>query len=325
MSHSISYEKVKKILDVIFIEEQSIVIWVSWWSDSMYLLWCMQTRRWEKQRQPSHLHIVSCDHNTRENTKNEIQTVQKTTSKNTFYSTVYNGNTFSESALRERRHQVFIDYCLSHNIKNILLWHHLDDRIETTFLNLNRGAGIKWIHGLWVLSSHFLDKTINIVRPLLFCTKNEIQRECKINNIDYHEDPTNTDTTYSERNKMRVVLNKYFNTTWFYKSMIQLYERLEQKENIAINIRDQIYNKQWKWFWIHLDTDNQYIISIKTWERDSDLLYKVYAYHHISINPRSTTLDSFVNALNQKSWNRISYNNITIQSFHYSSIIKINK
>ncbi len=325
MNHSTLYEKIKKVLDLTLTEEQNILIWVSWWPDSMYLLSCLQTRREEKKRQQTSLHIVSCDHNTRENTKNEIQTVQKKTMQNTFYSTVYNGNIFSESALRERRHQIFIDYCLSHNIKTILLWHHLDDRIETTFLNLNRGAGIQWILGLWVITPHFLNKTINIVRPLLFCTKNQINKECKKNNIYYHEDPTNNDIDYSKRNKMRVVLNKYFNTTWFYKSMSQLYERLEQKENIAISIRDQIYNKQWKWFWIHPDIDNQYIISIKTGERDSDLLYKVYAYHYTSINPRSTTLDTFVTALNQKSWNKISYNNITIQSFHYSSVIKINK
>lgn len=325
MNHSTPYEKVKKILDLTLIDEQNIVIWVSWWSDSMYLLSCVKTRRWEKKRQPSSLHIVSCDHNTRENTKNEIKTVQDNCMENVFYSAIYNGNTFSENTLRERRHQIFIDYCIAHDIKTILLWHHLDDRIETTFLNLNRGAGPQWLLGLWVMTPHFLDHTITIVRPLLFCTKDEIKKECKTNKISYHEDPTNTDITYSERNRMRKILSEYFNTAWFYKSMNQLYQSLEQKENIAINRRDQIYNKQWKWFWIHPDTDNQYIISIKTGERDSDLLYKVYTYHNISINPRSTTLDTFVTALNQKSWNKISYNNITIQSFHYSSIIKVNK
>lgn len=244
---------------------------------------------------------------------------------NVFYSATYKGNTFSENNLRERRHQIFIDYCIAHDIKTILLWHHLDDRIETTFLNLNRGAGTQWLLGLWVMTPHFLDHTITIVRPLLSCTKDEIKKECKTNQICYHEDPTNTDTTYSERNRMRKVLSEYFNTAWFYKSMNQLYESLEQKENITTHTRDQIYNRQWKWFWIHPDTDNQYIISIKTGERDSDLLYKVYAYHNININPRSTTLDAFVTALNQKSWNKISYNNIIIQSFHYSSIIKVNK
>jgi hypothetical protein len=45
----------------------------------------------------------------------------------------------------------------------------------------------------------------------------------------------------------------------------------------------------------------------------------------ISINPRSTTLDTLSEMLNKKSWNKITYQAITIKSYHYSSVIIVDQ
>lgn len=326
MNHSIQYERVKKTIEKYITYEQKIAIWVSWWPDSMYLLKTIQYWRKQKDRDQSYLHIVSCDHNTRENTKNEIISVKELSKKNTFYTDIYAGKNFSEKSLRERRHEVFINYCKDKNINIILLGHHLNDRIETTFLNMKRWTWTKWLIWLEVKTPHFLNKSITIIRPLLSITKNEIIVECQKNNILYCEDPTNIDITYSQRNLIRKLFSKIFNTKWFYKSMKVFYETIETEDKIEVkpNKVYEIFNSKWKCFFIIKDDENNYITTIKKGERDSDLLYKLYSYYDISINPRSNTLENLANSLNKKNWNKISYTQLTIQSFKYSSIIKIN-
>ena len=86
----------------------------------MYLLFCIQQRRKEKKRQPTYLHILSCNHNTRENTINEINTVKDFSTTHTFFTTSYLGTIFTEEKLRIRRHKKFIEYCHNNN-SNILL------------------------------------------------------------------------------------------------------------------------------------------------------------------------------------------------------------
>ncbi|MCD4737429.1 MAG: tRNA lysidine(34) synthetase TilS [Bacteroidales bacterium] len=73
--------------------------------------------------------------------------------------------------------------------------HHLDDHIETFFINLLRGTGISGLHGI-------LPKKGNCIRPLLFAWKKEIFEFATSRNIPYKEDHTNRETVYL-RNKIR--------------------------------------------------------------------------------------------------------------------------
>lgn len=289
----------------------------------MYLLWSLQQWRDEKKRNSTSLHIVSCDHNTRDNTKNEIRTVQAQCSKNSFHSEEYTGNVFTEQELRSRRHKTFIKECKKHKSKILILWHHLDDRIETTFLNINRGCGQEGIQWMKSQTTHFLDQTITIVRPLLSLKKIEIINEAQKKQIPYHNDPSNEDLDYSKRNKMRHLLQQEYNTDWFYKSLEQLYNiRDNTAPTNKINTIQTLLS-QGKTYYLHQDTPKQYIITTKTGEWDSNLLYQLYHLLKISINPRSNTLDTLITMLNKKSGNKINYQHITIQSFHYSSVITL--
>lgn len=268
---------------------------------------------------------MSCDHNTRENTQNEIKLVKSYSQENSFYSDKYEGSNDDETNLRNWRHGIFIEHCKQYDCKLLLLWHHLDDRIETTFLNINRGCGKKWLEWLQEYTPHFLDNTITTVRPLLSLKKEEIIKDCKNLELKYYDDPTNIDTSYSERNMMRKVLHDSFNTEGFYTSMTSLYTTLEEKRIEYTNINDAIYDTNGTIYYIHKYTTTQYMITILQKQWTPDLLYKIYEYFNTSINPRSTTLNELCNSLNKKSGNKISYQNLSIQAFHYGSIITINK
>jgi tRNA(Ile)-lysidine synthetase-like protein len=326
MNHSSYYNQVKNFFEHYIEYEQPIAIGVSWGSDSIYLLYCIQTRWKEQKREPSSLHIVSCDHNTRENTKNEIQLVQSYCKGNKFFTDKYEGSIFDERRLREWRHSIFVKYSRENNCKFLLLWHHLDDRIETTFLNINRSCGKKWLLWLQVHASHFLDDSLSIVRPLLSLKKEEIMKDINQLKLKYYDDPSNNDINSSQRNMIRSLLQQYFNTEWFYNSMTTLYNTIETNFPISEKTKNIIYGSDNIAYYIHTqDHEKQYLITITHTQRTSDLLYKIYEHFNKSINPRSTTLSTLSDSLNKKSGNKIIYQWLSIQASRYGSIISIIK
>lgn len=74
--------------------------------------------------------------------------------------------------------------------------HTLSDSIETMLFNLARGTGLKGLCGIPV------KREPNIVRPLIECTRQEIEEYCKENNVPYITDSTNLTDDYT-RNHIR--------------------------------------------------------------------------------------------------------------------------
>lgn len=100
-----------------------------------------------------------------------------------------------EMAARDLRYQWFDFLLKEYGFSYLATAHHLDDSIETFFINLLRGTGIAGLHGIQA-------KNDKIVRPLLFATREEILSYAKKNSISFVEDSTNSETKFT-RNKIR--------------------------------------------------------------------------------------------------------------------------
>ena len=100
-----------------------------------------------------------------------------------------------EMAARDLRYQWFDSLLKEYGFSYLATAHHLDDSIETFFINLLRGTGIAGLHGIQA-------KNDKIIRPLLFATREEILSYAKQNSISYVEDSTNSETKFT-RNKIR--------------------------------------------------------------------------------------------------------------------------
>lgn len=74
--------------------------------------------------------------------------------------------------------------------------HTLSDSVETIILNLTRGAGINGMCGIPA-------KRGNIIRPLIFSTREDIEKYCRENELEFVTDKSNFDKSYS-RNKIRL-------------------------------------------------------------------------------------------------------------------------
>lgn len=105
------------------------------------------------------------------------------------------GKNASEAQARDVRYKFLNEVKAKAGARAIITAHHQDDVIETSMINIVRGTGRQ---GLSSLKS-----TPEIIRPLLFVSKNELLQYAKDHKLNWHEDSTNTDKKYL-RNKIRL-------------------------------------------------------------------------------------------------------------------------
>ena len=96
---------------------------------------------------------------------------------------------------RKIRYDYFFRILEEENLDYIVTAHHLNDELETFFINLSRGSGIKGLSGIPTNEN-------SILRPLLKFTKAEIYAFAEENHINFREDKSNQKDDYL-RNKIR--------------------------------------------------------------------------------------------------------------------------
>ncbi len=103
-----------------------------------------------------------------------------------------------EMAARRLRYAWFDELSRTEGYSAVAIAHHADDSIETFFINLLRGTGLRGLTGIST-------QVGKIVRPLLFASRREILEYAAANHIPYREDSSNRSTKYL-RNKIRLGL-----------------------------------------------------------------------------------------------------------------------
>ncbi len=122
-----------------------------------------------------------------------------------------------EETARDLRYTWFKELIIEHNLKNIATAHHADDNIETVLMNFFRGTGIKGLRGI-------LPEQTNIIRPILFAKRNEIESYAAENSLEFVTDSSNATNDYT-RNYFRNEL---------IPAIVKVYP--EAKQNILHNI-----------------------------------------------------------------------------------------
>ena len=103
-----------------------------------------------------------------------------------------------EMTARRLRYEWFNELCREDGYAVIAVAHHANDSIETFFINLLRGTGLR---GLTGINRQFG----KVARPLLYATRKDILEYAVQNHIPYREDSSNRSTKYL-RNKIRLGL-----------------------------------------------------------------------------------------------------------------------
>ena len=125
-----------------------------------------------------------------------------------------------QMAARELRYNWFEKLAAAHNFEYIAVAHNRDDTLETFFINLGRGTGINGLTGIPLVSG-------NIIRPLLFASRPEIEQYANEHHISFREDSSNASDKYLRnytRHKIIPVFEEAF--PHFKKSLSQSLEKL---------------------------------------------------------------------------------------------------
>ncbi|MBT5750673.1 MAG: tRNA lysidine(34) synthetase TilS, partial [Flavobacteriales bacterium] len=101
----------------------------------------------------------------------------------------------TQMAARDLRYAWFEKLRIKSKAKYLAIAHHANDDVETFFINLIRGSGLKGFLGI-------KEKNNAIVRPLLSVSRLEIEKYLKDRGLVFREDSSNASVKYL-RNKIR--------------------------------------------------------------------------------------------------------------------------
>ena len=129
----------------------------------------------------------------------------------------------TEMACRELRYTWFEQERQQQECALIAVAHHADDQVETFFLNLLRGTGVRGLSGMTKLNG-------NIWRPLLNVSRSDIIDYLKSVGQDYVNDSTNAQNDF-RRNRLRNIVLPLLETQF-----PQAHERiLDTMGNLALD------------------------------------------------------------------------------------------
>ena len=143
-------------------------------------------------------YYVLIDHNIRKNSDKEAQKVKKLLKKKNIPLKIFlNKRKITQNIqanARITRYDLLCEYCKKKNVKTILTAHNLEDQVETFFIRLSRGSGLRGLSSMRPLTK--IDNKVNLYRPLLDIKKKFLKKISKNVFGKYLKDPSNSDTKY---------------------------------------------------------------------------------------------------------------------------------
>ena len=193
-----------KYLDSLLKDKDIVVAGISGGPDSMTLLYLLMKIRKNKDIKIVCSHV---NHNVRKESKDEKVFLENWCNDHniifeTMTITKYGDDNFENEA-RNIRYRYFDELVNKYNANYLMTAHHGDDLMETILMRLVRGSTLKGYSGF----SQVVDKgSYKIVRPLIYTTKEEIEKFNKEKDIPYVIDKTNFDNIHTRNRYRKTVL-----------------------------------------------------------------------------------------------------------------------
>ena len=105
-----------------------------------------------------------------------------------------------QAEARNIRYDILQDFCKKNKVKVILTAHNLEDQVETFFIRLSRGSGLKGLSAMKTITK--INSQVSLFRPLLDTKKKKLIKISKNIFGKYFIDPSNNNTKYL-RTKVR--------------------------------------------------------------------------------------------------------------------------
>ena len=177
-----------------------------------------------------------------------------------------------EEAGRKIRYDFFEEVMKKNQANKIAIAHNKNDQIETMIMNILRGSGLSGLKGIEIKRN---DKYI---RPILECTREEIEQYCKENKLETRIDKTNfiNDCT---RNRIRNIVIPYIKNR-FNPNIIETMSRLSE---ITTETEEYLKKETIKQFnEIKIEEKEKIVLNLKEFNKKEILIRKkiiLYAIH----------------------------------------------
>jgi len=192
--------EVYNFLDSLCIEKKdTLVVAVSYGPDSMFLLNLIKNTYKENKIVCAHVH-----HNHRKESDEEAKSLEKYCNNNDIIFEMmkikeYTNNNFTEEEARLKRYEFFDKIMTKYNSNYLFTAHHGDDLCETILMRITRGSNINGYSGIKLRS---IRNSYEMIRPLLYLTKKDIEEYCIKEKIPFAVDKSNESNLYT-RNRFR--------------------------------------------------------------------------------------------------------------------------
>ena len=145
----------------------------------------------------------------------------------------------TEEAGRNIRYAFFEEVTKKTEANKIATAHNSNDNAETVLMNIIRGTSVSGLKGIEKVRDG------KYIRPLIECSRQEIEEYCEINNLQPKYDQSNNENIYT-RNKIRNLLIPYLQKE-FNPSIVDGINRLSsiaaEEEQFINKIVENEYNK----------------------------------------------------------------------------------
>lgn len=233
------YEKfvlrLKPILTILD-KTKKVIVSVSGGPDSMFLLFL--TYKFSLKNNFKIIPVyINHQVRTKKEIENDIKTIESFCKKynlSLIVEKIY-PKKFDENTLRELRYKKIFAIAKKQNCQIIFLGHTQNDVIETFFINLLRGSGIKGLCSITPIREvDEYTKKIYIVRPIIDIKKEEILKILNQQNIGYVVDRTNLETSYTRNFLRNKILPSFKKINLNYENnILSTIELLAQTDNFV--------------------------------------------------------------------------------------------
>ena len=183
------------------LNKKNYVVAVSGGPDSLALAALTKSYAYNKKTKFQYLLV---DHNIRKNSYQEAKKVKNLLKKRGISLKIFTNKKKItkniQAEARNTRYEILSNYCKKNKIKTILTAHNLEDQVETFFIRLSRGSGLKGLSSMKQLSR--IDSQVNLYRPLLEVKKKFLVKISKKIFGTYFRDPSNKNEKFL-RTKIR--------------------------------------------------------------------------------------------------------------------------
>ena len=209
----------------------------------------------------------------------------------------------TEEAGRKLRYSFFEEVACKVNASKIVTAHNANDNAETVLMNLIRGTGTSGLKGIEAKREN------KYIRPLIECTRKEIEEYCEQNNLNPKQDKSNSENIYT-RNKVRNVLIPLIENE-FNPNIINSLNRMSQ----IVKEENEYLNKQVEKVYKEIVIDEY--LGNKLLENENVILLDLKKFNNQDIVIKNRLVLYTINKLLRTSQN--------IEMIHISDIIKLCK